>query len=78
LVKQTARNLQKHDQSRLSDQERNLLRALKLGGTVASASAILFISPHTGAAHVRNLRRKSGLRHLVQIVAWAYDNGWLP
>src|SRR5689334_13083929 len=53
------------------------IRAIAQHGTIAAAASALGRSRHTLDAQLDRLRRKSGLRHLPQIVAWAARNGWL-
>ena len=58
-------------------QEVQALRAVVQHGTIRAAARALGLSPHTIDAHLDNLRSKSGLRYLPQLVAWGAAQGWL-
>ena len=60
-----------------TNHELNALRAVAMYGTIQSAAQALSLSPHTVDTHLDCLRRKSGLRYLPQLVAWAAKCGWL-
>lgn len=60
-----------------SPPEIRVIQAVAKHGTIPKAAESLFLSPHTVNAHLDNLRRKSGLRWLPQLVAWAAAQGWL-
>jgi DNA-binding CsgD family transcriptional regulator len=57
--------------------EIRVLRALARHGTTSAAAQALYLSPATVEAHLAHLRNKAGLRHAVQLVAWAAERGWL-
>ena len=61
----------------LSEREREILCAIADVGTIHKTAEALFISPHTVDRHLDNVRKKTGLRHLPQLVAWAVQNGLL-
>lgn len=54
-----------------TDRELQVLRAIAQHGTIDAAARALFLSRHTIDWYLDNLRRKTGLRHLPQIIAWA-------
>jgi len=57
--------------------ELRVLNAIRSAGTARRAAELLGLSPHTVDRHLDNLRDKTGIRHLVQLVSWAQQNGWL-
>jgi DNA-binding CsgD family transcriptional regulator len=60
-----------------TSREIETLRAVAEHGTIRLAASHLHYSHHTLDTHLDRLRRKSGLRYLPQLVAWAARNGWL-
>jgi len=58
-------------------QELEALRAVARHGTIKAAAESLYLSPHTVDSYLDQLRWKSGLRYLPQLVAWAFTNGWM-
>jgi DNA-binding CsgD family transcriptional regulator len=60
---------------RPSARELEILRSVAQHGTIEAAAAALFLSRHTIDWHLDNLRRKTGLRYLPQLVAWAAMQG---
>ena len=57
--------------------EIRVLRAVAQHGTIGGAAKELSLSPHTVDFHLDSLRKRSGFRHLPQLVAWAAQQGWL-
>jgi DNA-binding CsgD family transcriptional regulator len=57
--------------------ELEALREVARHGTIRAAATALCVSPHTIDTRLDNLRKRSGLRHLPQLVAWAAEHGWL-
>lgn len=60
-----------------SPNELRALRAVIKHGTVRAAAEALLLSPHTVDSHLDQLRHKSGLHKIPQLVAWAALHGWL-
>jgi DNA-binding CsgD family transcriptional regulator len=57
--------------------ETRVLAAVVEHGTTKGAAKALRISRHTVNTHLDNLRDKTKLRYLPQLVAWAVRGGWL-
>jgi len=57
--------------------EITVLQAIVDSGTMPLAAERLGLSVHTVDSHVDNLRSKTGLTKLIQIVAWAAQKGYL-
>jgi DNA-binding NarL/FixJ family response regulator len=62
---------------RPTERELVVIRALVEHGTMVRAAQALCVSSYTIDAHVDRLRQRSGLHYLVQIIAWAAEEGWL-
>ena len=60
-----------------SPAELRALRAVAEHGTVRAAAESLFLSRYTVDFHIDELRRKTGLRYVPQLIAWAASHGWL-
>ncbi len=72
----------KHSQNsdvlvRPSPAEGAVLRALVEHGTIRRAAEALNLSPHTVDTHLDNLRRRTQLRYLPQLIGWAIREGWI-
>lgn len=67
----------KLENENLSCREVEVIRAIVEFGTIDKAAVALHISPHTVDRHLDNIKRKSKLRYLPQVVGWAASQGWL-
>ena len=57
--------------------ERTVIWALARYGTITEAAKALVVSRHTIDTHLDNLRHKTQLRFLPQLVWWATTCGWI-
>jgi len=60
---------------RLTDREREIVRAVARGGTNAEIADQLFIGVATVKSHVSSVLTKLGLRDRAQVVVFAYESG---
>lgn len=57
--------------------EKVVLCALHREGSISAAAAALHLSPNTVDRHPDNLRDRTGLRQMHQILTWASERGYL-
>jgi DNA-binding NarL/FixJ family response regulator len=62
---------------RLSEREKEVLRALARGFTNAEIASDLFLSPATVKTHIASILGKLGLRDRLQAVIAAYESGFI-
>ncbi|MBM3458570.1 MAG: helix-turn-helix transcriptional regulator [Armatimonadetes bacterium] len=60
-----------------STAELRVLRALAECGCTKEVASSLGMSRHTVRSHLDRLREKAQVHSSVQLVAWAFRNGWL-
>jgi len=60
---------------RLTDREREVVRAVARGASNAEIAAELFIGPATVKTHLSSILAKIGLRDRAQVVVFAYESG---
>ncbi len=68
-----------HDEvaSSLTDREDEVLRLVAKGMSNAEIASTLFLGEATIKTHVSNVLVKIGVRDRVQVVVWAYENGYV-
>jgi DNA-binding NarL/FixJ family response regulator len=59
----------------LTDREHAVLDLVARGRSNAEIAAELYIEPSTVKTHLGNVLAKLGLRHRIQVVIYAYENG---
>ena len=66
-----------HHCQQLTAREVHILQAIVDNGTMPLAAKRLGLSLHTVDAHVDSVRTKTGRQKLIQIVAWAAQEGYI-
>ncbi len=62
----------------VTDREADVLRLIAKGLSDRQISDVLYVSPRTVNAHVRNMLSKTGAANRVELAMWARSNGLIP
>lgn len=63
--------------SRLSTDEREILRLVAMGQTDREISTQLYVSPRTVQNYLSRIRRKTGIQRRPQLAKWASEHTWV-